>query len=232
MIDTKTLIKIKSKWMKYAPEQWWGDHIDVRFYLISKLKAIVNKRILDVGCNAGILLSEIPENNEKHGIDIDVNLVKKAKSLNKRANLILASMFYLPYKDNSFDVVICAHVVPYADFSVPEGKEKELQNKMIREVHRVLKKDGMLLLTTPNKAYYKAPTKMSYEDLKKLLEPYFDFKIFGWNPFPSFPYFLPTRVLMKIPRILQILGFLMDKKILLRKSKSFFIVAKKNASIS
>jgi 2-polyprenyl-3-methyl-5-hydroxy-6-metoxy-1,4-benzoquinol methylase len=46
----------------------------------------------------------------------------------------------LPYKDNSFDVITCTEVIEHT----------ENPWNLIRECHRVLKKGGTLILTTPN----------------------------------------------------------------------------------
>ena len=40
--------RIKKKIIEHDSKKWWGDDFDVRFYLISKIKNLKNKSILDV----------------------------------------------------------------------------------------------------------------------------------------------------------------------------------------
>ena len=41
--------RIKEKIQNMDPLRWWGDDYDVRFYLVSKIKKINHKKILDIG---------------------------------------------------------------------------------------------------------------------------------------------------------------------------------------
>jgi SAM-dependent methyltransferase len=47
----------------------------------------------------------------------------------------------LPYDDGHFDVVLCAEVIEHLTF---------YPTLMLREIHRILKPDGLMVLTTPN----------------------------------------------------------------------------------
>lgn len=46
-----------------------------------------------------------------------------------------------PYEDGQFDVVVCAEVIEHLTFN---------PTNMLNEIHRVLKPNGLLILTTPN----------------------------------------------------------------------------------
>lgn len=239
--------EVKRKWMHYSPEGWWGDSIDVRFYLISELKKEQNKRILDIGCNIGIILSEIDNSNNKFGIDISKEFIKKAKGVDKKATFLCGNMYDLPFKSESFDLVIAAHVIPGCDFYVRENEKNFLQSMMLNEIYRILNKKGILYLTTPNKDHpaYWGTSKMNYEGLSLFLKPFLNNRIYNYNPIPSFLFFLPKNIkrriqkrllrylfipsflLSKIPKIETILEYLMKKEILRRKGKSFFVRAEK-----
>lgn len=215
---------VKQKWLKYAPKMWWGDNIDVRFYLISELKKIKSKRILDIGCNAGIILSEVEDNNYKVGIDIVPQTLSIAKRLNNGSSIIGADMLRLPFADLSFDIVILANMLEHTT----KVKEKGL---LIKEAHRVLKPYGTLFVTTLNRRYpryRKFPEIRTFEELDTLLQPYFDYHINGFNPFPPFPYFLPNMVIAKIPGIWYLLVFLMKKDFLRKWCCGFFAEAIKS----
>jgi len=210
----------------------WGDQLDVRLYLSKKLRSIERKRVLDVGCGQGFLLSQVPESNEKYGVDISEFALAQTKTKIPRALVKKASMYRMPFKSGFFDVVIMANVIPNVDFSCP-GNAKKNQRKALGEAARVLKKGGMLFLTAPNAAWFgkyqpgSARKRLEYGELEVLLKPDFKGGIKGWNPFPPFPYFLPARVLRRIPGWFSFLSWICEKGFFNQKGKFFYTLALK-----
>jgi SAM-dependent methyltransferase len=95
------------------------------------------KKILDIGCGDGDLVEKYRNQGyDMQGLDLNYSseFVKKGSILN------------LPYKNESFDVLLCLDVLQYLDF---DGQEKALC-----EMKRVLKKGGSILLTLPNLAHF------------------------------------------------------------------------------
>jgi len=171
--------------LSMAGNYWWGDWLDVRFYLRERLSRLKDKRVLDVGCGAGILTYGLEMGSRFYGVDDDSKSLKLAKKLNPGMVFRKASMYALPFKDSSFDVVVAANTLPGADFRV-SGDRKKLQKAFIDEVVRVLKPGGKLLFSTPNDAHlaYRNGVKATLQEVEGLLSPYFDFEVRGWNPFP------------------------------------------------
>ena len=84
--------------------------------------------------------------NDVHGIDISKNFINECirlKKLLKINNFIpqFIDKNTIPFEDNSFDVVLLFHVIHHLD---------DL-DKNFKEIHRVLKKNGKIIIYEPNK---------------------------------------------------------------------------------
>ncbi len=202
----------------------WGDHLDARFFLREHLAKLHGKRVLDAACNQGFLLESIPADNERFGFDIDAGFVRVAKARVPRARVVRASLYQMPYATRSFDVVVAANVVPGADFPETPSKLPSLRAKFASELARVLKPGGGLYFTTPNNARYHT-VKLSRDDVQSLLEPHFSFEIKSYNPFPDFPFFLPSRVMAAVPGWRSLLGKMCEKGWFVGRGKTFYVKA-------
>jgi len=115
---------------------------EIIFQYIEKYKS---KRILDAGCGRGFYLYGINSYKfvkEIHGIDINEKYLKIAKNINqdKRVKIKKSNIYKLPYENNSFDLIICSEVLEH----LKDDK------KALKELHRVLKPNGKLIITVPN----------------------------------------------------------------------------------
>jgi ubiquinone/menaquinone biosynthesis C-methylase UbiE len=119
------------------------DERRVREYIISKIPKDVNS-ILDVGCGKGWVAKEfLPKGKTVVSLDISVtnpSIVKKLFSSPKHFG-ITADSFHLPFNDNSFDCVIASEIIEHVYDPA----------KFIKELFRVVKKEGRLIITTPYK---------------------------------------------------------------------------------
>ena len=107
--------QIKKKFQKIPAARYWGDDFDVRYFLISKLKQLDNKIVLDIGGGVGITLSEMNSSNYKINLDVSQKDLKfSKKSFGNSMTGVNASMTELPFKKNSFDCVICSHILEIA----------------------------------------------------------------------------------------------------------------------
>lgn len=94
--------------------------------------------ILDIGCGFYPHFLTSTKFKNKFGIDPAVNTQVKGIKLQK----IDIAKQKLPFKDNSFEVVTM--------LAVFEHIEKEKLTSAIKEINRVLKPEGRLIITTPS----------------------------------------------------------------------------------
>lgn len=186
--------RIKSKILKNNRNHWWGDDFDSRFLLISKIKHLENQIILDTGGGIGIITDELRSNN----IIINIDMSKKdlkicLKNNGQKIQNICGVMNKIPLKSNYFDYIISGSVLQYVKIQDIKKNKHYKKNgdyeypsveETMQEINRVLKKNGKLLLVTPNNAYYKAEM-FEYNELKNTLSNHFsNYSLFCYNTFP------------------------------------------------
>lgn len=104
------------------------------------------KKVLDLGCGTGRLFPFLVESGKNlTGLDISSKMIEKARKKYPKIESIIGDSENLPFKDNSFDIVISAFVVVHL---------KNIE-KTFSEVYRVLKNGGAFIVTNINQK--KAP---------------------------------------------------------------------------
>lgn len=135
----------------YYDENKWGEQILTKDELFDREKislqllrkyAKVTGSFLDVGCGIGFFLRHFSETfprNDLYGVDYSSYNIQKAKKTGaviKKCDLNVG----IPFKDKSFDTLYIAEVIEHM-FD---------PDKVFEECSRVLKKEGVLVVTTPN----------------------------------------------------------------------------------
>jgi SAM-dependent methyltransferase len=100
--------------------------------------------LLDVGAGEGVLVDRYRARG-RHIIGVDTNY---DSSTVKKADLLS-----LPFPEESFDVVVCLDVLEHIGLLD--------QSRALREIHRVLKNCGTLLLSVPNLAHLHSRVKFA-----------------------------------------------------------------------
>jgi 2-polyprenyl-3-methyl-5-hydroxy-6-metoxy-1,4-benzoquinol methylase len=124
-------------------------HALIKQYVIRKK----SKNLLDIGCSDGsfavILRGDF--GFDVYGVDIAKRAIDRAKLNGIKAQVAdLANR--LPYKSNTFDVIIMCEVIEHifdTDF-------------LLNEIHRVIRKGGLLFITTPNVASFTSRIKLIF----------------------------------------------------------------------
>jgi ubiquinone/menaquinone biosynthesis C-methylase UbiE len=144
---------------------------------------VKGKKVLDLASGEGYgssLLSK--EADTVVGVDIDGNAVEHARNKYSTQNLefLQGSILEIPIiGNNKFDVIVCFEVIEHV----------EEHEKLLSEVKRLLKKDGLFIVSSPNKKTYSDEIsynnpfhkkELYFNDFKNLLNKYFrSFIFFG-----------------------------------------------------
>lgn len=127
---------------------WWGVH--AARYLYASWQAPAG-RVLDIACGTGYGALFLAENRLLVGADVDQSVVRHAAERARDAGVghsfwLVADGTALPFSGETFTTV--------TSFETLEHLKRRPQ--FVRELARVLRPDGVLLLSTPN-AHYTRP---------------------------------------------------------------------------
>lgn len=111
---------------------------------------VTGKNVLDAACGEGYGSSILAQKAQSViGLDIDKTSVDWARNKYAKQNNLMylqGSIEKLPLEDNSVDVVVSFETIEHVD--------EEIQKKYLQEIKRVLRPNGFLVMSTPNKAVY------------------------------------------------------------------------------
>jgi ubiquinone/menaquinone biosynthesis C-methylase UbiE len=103
--------------------------------ILSKYKKLESSKILDIGSGSGYLGGILGKKSNRY-VGIDFTDERKSKGF----VFIRTDALNVPFKDSSFDIIICNHVIEHVTN----------QKKLLQEINRLLKKDGICYITCPN----------------------------------------------------------------------------------
>lgn len=98
--------------------------------------------VLDAACGDGIQAEKIINYHRVVGIDISPTRVKRAKNRISKGTFMEGDLYNLPFKCNMFDIAVLSEIIEHLH------KPREV----LKEVNRVLKSDGYLIVDIPSKS--------------------------------------------------------------------------------
>lgn len=170
--------KKKENYITVKPQPTlWKDHAN--YNIMHTMKHLFNNAICaDLGCNHGACTLLLHEFNpvQVDGYDINREALVVADSTAKelgvlgKTNFIEANLTDIPVQDSQYDVITTFHTLEHIYVC-------DVDN-VVREMYRILKPNGLVLISIPYKTNYPDPCHVAFYDdfsLKDLFEKH-DFK--------------------------------------------------------
>jgi len=110
------------------------------------IKSIIPKNselVLDIGSGSAWLAKSIGKNRRIVSLDISINNIKKAlvEYLFENHFGVVGDAYHLPFADDCFDCIVAAEIIEHL----------ETPSEFIRQAIKKLKKNGILIISTPYK---------------------------------------------------------------------------------
>lgn len=121
-----------------------GRYRNVIFLMKKKISSLKGKKILDLGCGDGVLSYMLAKERAiVSGVDSSDVAIAYAKEKTKKMQIEFrkANVYELPFDDNEFDAVVSSDVIEHL----------QDVNQYLKEIKRVTKKGGIIVLSTPIK---------------------------------------------------------------------------------
>jgi len=162
---------------RYIPElsgEIQFEHLNRYF---SCLDLAIDKEVLDIACGEGYGSSILAKLAKRVvGVDIDSEAVDHASlkyQSHHNLKFLKGSCSSIPLADKSVDIVVSFETIEHHD----------QHEEMMKEIHRVLRDDGFLIISSPNRLVYSDKPNYSnpfhikelyYEEFVSLLNQYFN----------------------------------------------------------
>lgn len=147
MLKIKNPIKKSTNFEKHTTKNPVGKLFLNNFLnsVVKTIRPLNIDSVLDVGCGEGFTLYRLQKEKigkSYEGIEYDEGAIELGKKLYPRLTIKQGDIYKLPYKSNSFDLVVCTEVLEHLEFP----------KKAYRELLRVSKK--YVLVSVPNEPFF------------------------------------------------------------------------------
>ncbi len=204
-VKVKDLMERKEYEIMYNIEDhyWWYVGLrDLVFAFTGRYKSNSKSKlkVLDAGCGTGAVLDRLEDYVECYGIDSSEEAIKfcKMRGLN---NVVKASITSVPFNDNFFHIVTSLDVLYHL--------QVKSDTEALKELYRVLKKNGILILNLPSydfltsehdKAIHTRHRYVKSELRQKVEQTGFDIIRITYRNTILFPLFFVTRLFRRLKK--------------------------------
>ena len=181
-------------------DSFWGDYFDSRFYIASLLSQKKISSILDIGCGTGVLL-HTSNADIKVGLELSFDSLKEAKKINSEINFIQGDARYLPFKENTFEIILTMHLFPVMKNLKLDWKQA------VNEIVRIqISNKSTIIITGANRMskYFEKTHKLNYRksyltynEIADLFKKYFKVNVEGYGPHSKYIMFLLKKIIYK-----------------------------------
>ena len=186
-----------------ARKNIWPE-FDFLFHNVKK-----GERVLDLGCGNGRFYEKLKQ-GVYTGIDNSEELIKIAKEKYKEGDFRVASALELPFKNEEFDKIYSLAVLHH----IP----KDYHNIFVEESKRVLKKNGILVLTIWN-----LKDRKEKQDVKKISEKEI---LIPWHGAED--HYFYTFDLKELKDLFKDFIVIQEGEIKIKKFSNYYLILKKN----
>lgn len=132
---------------KHNPKNPFQKYLINRFFenFLSSVKFTKINSVLDVGCGEGFTMKRLKNakiGTSWEGVEYLDRAIEIGKKIHPDLKIIQGDIYRLPYKANSFDLVVCTEVLEHLEYP----------KKALLELVRVSKK--YVLLSVPNEPWF------------------------------------------------------------------------------
>jgi ubiquinone/menaquinone biosynthesis C-methylase UbiE len=129
-----------------TPQTIYDEHI-YRYVFAASLAE--NKVVLDVACGTGYGAGYMADKGADKVVGVDISLeavdyARERHSKNNKASFVCADAIRLPFADGAFDIVVSFETIEHI----------RQYRKFLAECRRVLKENGLLICSTPNRRIF------------------------------------------------------------------------------
>jgi len=191
------------------------------------------EKVLDLGCGNGRFVEIFPKEVEYIGVDNSKKMIKIAKEKHPGIEFRVADVLSLPFPENFFDKIFTLSVVHH----IPS---QYLRLKCLKEIKRVLKPNGILILTVWNLnpwqmiligEHRRVKDFLKYQILKIFRKSKLDFGDFFVSWRNIVPRYVHCFTLGGLKRLIQRAGFKIKENGILKSPKSkesnIYLIAQK-----
>jgi SAM-dependent methyltransferase len=121
---------------RFIQQAVWTQNL--RRYLYSRVGLEQLNHIIEIGCGTGAVLSDFVDWKDKfiYGLDISENFVRIIQRRNMNVCLTIGDANFLPFKENSFDVILCHYFLLWMHDPI----------LILREMKRIARRESSILV--------------------------------------------------------------------------------------